>query len=107
MEMGGTIVVTSRLAARDPRLLDWAEPLPGDSVSAILFVGDGVYSLVMGSESSSALRRLGGRVKLFGCRHDVESRGLGGRVVPESAIVDFNQMVDLLMKGYSRVVNYL
>lgn len=105
--MGKTITVTSKVAAQSPRLLEWAEPLSGESDSAILFVGDGVYSLVRGSDSSSALRRLGPRVKLFGCRQDVESRGLGDRLLPEASVVDFDQMVELLMKDYSRVVNYL
>jgi len=105
--MSGTIMVTSRVAAQDPRLLEWAAPPSGDSGSAILFVGDGVYSLVRGSESSSALQRPGLHVKLFGCRRDIESRGLTTKLIPESSVVDYDQMVGLLMQSYSRVVSYL
>ncbi len=106
--MEGTLIITSRTAVASPQLLELVQHLPNRAHdAAILFVGDGVYSLVDGSANCSTLKRLIPSVSLFGCKDDIESRGIEGKLTPESSVVDYDQMVELIMERYSRVVSYL
>ncbi len=106
--MGDIIILTSKVASESEQLLALVESLAEENERvALLFVSDGVYALVKGSASESAragIRRPG---RLVGCREDIEARGLAGRVTPKSTVVDYGQMVDLMMSEYSKVVSYL
>ncbi len=106
--MKGALIITSRTAASSPQLVELVKRLPdGQREAAILFVGDGVYSLVEGSAGRSALGSLTPSVSLFGCKSDVESRGIGEKLSPESSVVDYDQILELIMERYSMVVSYL
>ena len=105
--MKGTLIITSRTAAASPRLMELVRHLQSEeSDVAVLFVGDGVYSLVDGSASSSILRPMVPSLSLFGCKNDIESRGIAGKVSPEMSIIDYDGIVELIMEGYSKVMSY-
>ena len=105
--MKGTLIVTSRIAAGSPRLVELVRQLQNEGQDvAILFVGDGVYSLVEGSASSSILQPMAPSLGLLGCKNDVESRGIAGKVTTEPSIVDYDKIVELIMEEYSRVLSY-
>jgi sulfur relay protein TusB/DsrH len=103
-----TLILTSRSASDSPRLLALADDIAKEGQQVgFVFVGDGVYSTVTGSESYAALRKAGSSFRLFACKQDVEARGIIGKVAPEAKVVDYNQMVEIMMQEYSKVVSYL
>ena len=100
-------MITSRMADASPRLLELVKHIQKeDQDAAILFVGDGVYSIVEGSASHSMLLPMA-PLTVFGCKSDIEIRGIAGKVPPGTSIVDYDKIVELIMEGYSRVVSYL
>ena len=79
----------------------------GGQTVAILFVGDGVYSLVAGADSSIDASLRGSSVKRFACLPDLMARGLSNTISPEVRAVDYEGIVDLAMEEYSSVLSYL
>lgn len=106
--MNSTLILTSKVASDSRRLLALAEGLAtkGEQVG-VLFVGDGVYSLVKDSESLATINKIGSSLRLFAAEQDVEARGLKGRVAHEAKVVDYDRMVKLIMREYGKVVSYL
>ncbi len=106
--MEGVIILTSKLAGESEGLLDVADLIAraGTRVG-ILFAGDGVYSLVEGSKSLRALSDHDPSIILYCCSLDAQARGIGQKVAANVKSVDYDQMVELFMHGFSKVVSYL
>jgi len=106
--MSETIILTSKVAAEGGGLLMLADSLvSGDGSPGILFVGDGVYSLLEGSESQRILTSRHPSLKLFGCREDLQARGIADKVSWPAEILDYEGIVRLIMRHASKVVSYL
>jgi sulfur relay protein TusB/DsrH len=88
----GTLILTGRLVAEDPRI-------------GLLFTGDGVFSLVEGSRSRVALSYCPS-IELFGCRQDIEARGIGERIQEGVRKVNYEQIVELVMADFAKTVSY-
>lgn len=85
-------------APRQSRLLDLTRILneQGEQVE-LVFYGSGIYSLVDGSQPATALTETG--VKIYAVAGDVESRGLANRLIPQAELVDYAQIVDMIMEA--------
>ena len=66
-----------------------------------------MYSLVEGSESHAAIRRIGSSIRLFASERDLAVRGVRDKVAPEAKVIDYDRMVKLMMREYGKVVSYL
>lgn len=90
------------MAQRQRRLLDLMQGLieRGEKVD-VLFYGSGIYSLVAGSKTATALADSG--IQLFALADDIESRGLSGRLIPQAEQVDYEKVVDMVM-GADRTI---
>ena len=75
----------------------------GGNELAVLLVQDGVYLADRGCPHSGELRELG--VKVYASRAHVEERGIAGRLVIDVELVDYPEIVDLIMERYDRVVS--
>ncbi|MBD3408333.1 MAG: hypothetical protein GF411_19575 [Candidatus Lokiarchaeota archaeon] len=70
---------------------------------ALLLVQDGVFMIDKGCPHSSEVTDLG--LTVFASKHHVEERGIGGRLVVKPTLVDYSEMVDLIMEQFDRVVS--
>ena len=108
--MPGTLIMTSK-APGDPELeraVALAKLLAdGGNAVAILFVGDGVYSLISGAVPSVDGSSIGPNVKRFACLPDIRARGLSDKILSEVRAVSYDEIVDLIMEEYSSVISYL
>lgn len=69
----------------------------------LLLVQDGTYLADKGCTESGKLKDLETRV--YATKHHVEERGIGDRLVTEVELVDFGQVVDVIMEEYDKVVS--
>ena len=69
----------------------------------LLLVQDGTYLADKGCTESGNLKDLGARV--YATENHVEERGIGGRLVTEVELVDINQVVDVVMEEYDKVIS--
>jgi len=67
-----------------------------ESVSLVLY-GDGVYSLVNGSQAAAELAGI--PVKIYAVAGDAEERGLSGRLIPQAELIDYPKIVELIMES--------
>ncbi len=70
---------------------------------ALLLVQDGVFLADKGCEHSSKVVDL--NVAMFVSEHHVEERGIKSRMVGDVSLVNYDEMVDLMMEKYDRVVS--
>ena len=108
--MPRTLIITSKAPGNPEqgRVMSLAQAIAesGREVG-VLFVGDGVYSLVPGALPSGQVAPSRTQVKLFASLPDLEERGMSSRVPQGVQVVDHDQMVDLIMDEYSNVLSYL
>ncbi len=74
----------------------------GDEV-AVLLVQDGVFMADKGCRHAQRLVQAG--VKLYVSRPHMESRGLSSRLGVPVTLVDYDQIVDLIMEQYDKVIS--
>ena len=75
--------------------------------SAILFLEDGVYSLVRGADFAEKVEQAASRFSLFALRPDLEARGLPPeRLIHGVQMVDYHGFVDLAV-SHDRVQSWL
>ena len=73
----------------------------GDEVG-VLLVQDGVFLADKGCAHSEELASLG--VPIFASKIHVEERGISDRLVVDAKLVDYPDMVDLIMEQYDKVI---
>lgn len=85
-------------AARRNRLLNLVSGLAGtdDNISLVLY-GDGIYSLVSGSQAAAELADA--PVKIYAVAGDAEDRGLAGRLIPQAEEIDYARIVEMVMEA--------
>lgn len=69
----------------------------------ILLVQDGVVLADKGCEHNKMVVDL--KVPLFVSKSHVEERGIEGRLVADVKLVDYNEIVDLMMEKYDRIIS--
>lgn len=69
----------------------------------ILLVQDGTYLADKGCSESGKLEDLEARV--YVTKHHVEERGINSRLVTEVELVDIEQVVDMVMEEYDKVIS--
>jgi sulfur relay protein TusB/DsrH len=70
---------------------------------ALLLVQDGVFLADRGCEHSSDVVDL--NVRMFVSDHHAEERGIKSRMVGDVSLVNYDEIVDLIMEKYDRVVS--
>ena len=68
-----------------------------------MLVQDGVFMADRGCPHSDELKTL--KVKVYASKKHVEERGLGDRLVVDVDLVDYSQIVDLMMDEYDKVIS--
>ena len=71
--------------------------------TGLLLVQDGVFQADKGNPGSKTVVKLG--VPLYAVRPHVEERGLGGRLISGVSLVDYLDMVDLVMDKYEKIIS--
>ncbi|MHA1637332.1 MAG: sulfurtransferase complex subunit TusB [Candidatus Thorarchaeota archaeon] len=69
----------------------------------VLLVQDGVFLADKGCTHNKMIVDL--KVPLFVSKPHVEERGIEGRLVPDVKLVDYDDIVDLMMEKYDRVIS--
>ncbi len=69
----------------------------------LLLVQDGTYLADKGCSESRKLKDL--EARLYAAKHHVEERGIGNRLVTEVELVDVEQVVDVVMEEYDKVIS--
>ena len=62
---------------------------------ALLLIEDAVYAATTGHPSAASLQQAQGRLKLYVLQPDLESRGMGDRLIAGVTPVDYGGFVDL------------
>lgn len=70
---------------------------------SLLLVQDGVFLADRGCEHSSKVVDLD--VPMFVSQHHVEERGIKSRLVGDVSLVGYDEIVDLIMEKFDRVVS--
>jgi len=70
---------------------------------ALLLVQDGVFLADKGCEHSSDVVELD--VRMFVSENHAKERGIKSRMVGDVSLVNYDEMVDLMMEKYDRVVS--
>lgn len=71
--------------------------------AGLLLVQDGVFQADRGNPLSKGIQKLG--VPVHASRVHITERGIGGRLIPGVDLVDYSEMVDLIMDRYDRVIS--
>lgn len=69
----------------------------------ILLVQDGVYLADRGCTHAVELTDL--KVKVYASKHHVEERGIGTRLAFDVDLVEYPEMVELIMEKYDKVIS--
>ncbi len=69
----------------------------------ILLVQDGVYLADKGCTHTVELTDL--NVKVYASKHHIEERGIGTRLAFDVNLVDYPEMVELIMEKYDKVIS--
>ncbi|MHA1480252.1 MAG: sulfurtransferase complex subunit TusB [Candidatus Thorarchaeota archaeon] len=69
----------------------------------VLLVQDGVFLADKGCEHNKMIVDL--KVQLFVSKSHVEERGIDGRLISDVKLVDYSDMVDLMMEKYDRIIS--
>jgi sulfur relay protein TusB/DsrH len=107
-----TLVVTGRRADQSGHLLEYLDDLvkrEGEEEVSLLFICDGVYSLVRGSFAWKLLEgRESSRFKIYGSLEDLQFRGLSGELLAEQVrAVDYEGIVGLIMGETDKAISYV
>jgi sulfur relay protein TusB/DsrH len=77
--------------------------LKGQSVDVdVILLQDGVYLVDKGSPSSKTLRGLG--VGIHALENHVEERGISNRLIAGVNLINYDQMLDLMMEKADKVI---
>ncbi|RLI57146.1 MAG: sulfurtransferase complex subunit TusB [Candidatus Thorarchaeota archaeon] len=68
----------------------------------LLLLQDGVFLLDKGCRNNEELDMVG---KIYALSHHVEERGIGKRLAKDANLVDYGQMIDLIMEQYDKVIS--
>jgi tRNA 2-thiouridine synthesizing protein B len=74
--------------------------------NAILFIEDGVYAVLKGTEVSSAIEEATRKFKVYALSPDLAARGVQDRVIDGVELVDYDGFVDLTVE-YPKVHAWL
>lgn len=74
--------------------------------SAILFIEDGVYAALKGTEVSSLVEEAAKKLKVYALAPDLAARGVQDRVLDGVQLVDYEGFVDLAVE-YPKVNAWL
>ncbi|UCE10465.1 MAG: sulfurtransferase complex subunit TusB [Candidatus Thorarchaeota archaeon] len=78
-------------------------PLLGEGHEVgILLIQDGVFMLDRGCPLSKELQGIAATI--YALKDHIDERGIGSRLVVEAEHIDYNQMVELLMEKYDKIV---
>jgi tRNA 2-thiouridine synthesizing protein B len=77
-----------------------------DDDSAILFIEDGVYAVLKGTEVSSVVEEAAKKRKVYALSPDLAARGVQDRVIDGVELVDYDGFVDLTVE-YPKVHAWL
>ncbi|MFW9960927.1 MAG: sulfurtransferase complex subunit TusB [Candidatus Thorarchaeota archaeon] len=69
----------------------------------VLLVQDGVYLADKGCMHSDELAKF--KVKIFASKHHIEERGIGTRLAFDVNLVEYPEMVELIMEKYDKVIS--
>jgi sulfur relay protein TusB/DsrH len=69
----------------------------------ILLVQDGVFMLDRGCQFSDEMQRFSATV--YALREHIDERGIGARLAVEAKLISYDEMVDLLMEKYDKIVS--
>ena len=72
-----------------------------NSEIGVLLVQDGVFLADKGCSHNDALVEL--KLPVYASKHHVEERGIESRLIDGVELVDYGQIVDLIMEKYDRV----
>ncbi|MHA1772471.1 MAG: sulfurtransferase complex subunit TusB [Candidatus Thorarchaeota archaeon] len=75
----------------------------GGNEVGILLVQDGVYLADKGCTHSDELK--GFNVPVYASKSHIEERGINDRLVLEVKIMDYSEIVDLMMEHYDRIIS--
>lgn len=70
---------------------------------ALLLVQDGVFMIDKGCPHSKEVTDLG--LKVFAAKPHVEERGIANRLVTDVQLIEYSEIVDVIMEQYDRVVS--
>ncbi len=101
------LVVTSKEGEGVSRAMKVCNVLARQGDVGLLFVGDGVYSLLAESQTYTQIKKNRGVACLYACLPDIEARGLAGKVGGEVSCVGYEEIVDLLLESCGKVVSYI
>ncbi len=71
--------------------------------AGILLIQDGVFMVDKGCEEGKILLSQG--IKIHASKKHIEERGLTSRLVDGVELVDYSQIVDLIMEKYDKVIS--
>ena len=74
-----------------------------DNEIGVLLVQDGVFLADKGCEHNKMVVDL--QVPLFVSKGHVEERGIESRLVSDTKLVDYTDIVDLMMEKYDRIIS--
>ena len=69
----------------------------------LLLMQDGVYLADKGCSTSTELKDL--RLKIHALKHHVEERGLTGRLAFDVNLIDYPEIIDILMENADKVIS--
>ena len=69
----------------------------------LLLVQDGVFLADKGCHESSELKEMG--LKIYAIKHHVEERGLANRLAVDVDLIDYPDVVDLIMEKSDKVIS--
>ena len=102
-----SLVVTSKRGAGVSRVIKLCKYLARQGDVGLLFITDGVYSLLADSRTYRQIKQNCSAARLYACLPDIEARGLSEKVGSDVSCVGYEEIVDLLLDAYARVVSYI
>ncbi|MFW9908045.1 MAG: sulfurtransferase complex subunit TusB [Candidatus Thorarchaeota archaeon] len=69
----------------------------------VLLVQDGVFLMDKGCEHSSELAHL--KVPVYASKSHIEERGISNRLALDVKVVDYPEIIDLIMENYDKTVS--
>jgi len=101
------LIITSKKVGELGHLLESTSAYSSEFLVSFLFIGDGAYSLVKASEDFQTLKeQVPASTELFASKEDIEVRGLSTRISESVQVIDYGEIVELVMNDDTKVVNY-
>lgn len=71
--------------------------------AAILLIEDGVYAALASSEYAPLMQQAATGCALYALESDVAARGIGGQVMKEIKLINYDAFVDLVVESSSTI----